>query len=329
MTQTESTPDNLADVVVDRAERDRVFRNDVIDGLKQQQKAIPSKHLYDARGSELFSRICETQDYYVTRTERAVYDAHLPEIATHIGPRAELIEPGGGDGKKARLVLGALDDPAMYVPIEISLAAVDEAASKLAEEFPEVAFHPICADFTKHIELSDEIAAGNRVVYFPGSTIGNFELPTRRMILERFAELAGANGTILIGVDLIKSADVLHQAYDDSEGVSSAFNTNLLQRINRELDADFDTNAFEYKAIWNAERSRVEMGQESLRDQTVTVDGEAIPFAEGEFLHVENSYKFTVERFNEEAAAAGLDHLAHWVDPKQWFCVGLFRPKST
>lgn len=328
MTTSSPAPENLSDVMHDRAAQDRAFRDDVLTGLAADSKSIPAKHLYDGRGSELFTRICGLDDYYVTRTERSIYDAHLPEIAARLGPEVVLIEPGGGDGEKAEIVLSALDRPAAYVPIEISLDAVGDAATRLAERFPTVKFHPICGDFTKHIDLPEEIAAGRRVVFFPGSTIGNFEPRTRVKILERFAELAGPKGDLLIGFDLIKDPDVLVAAYDDSEKVTAAFNTNLLDRMNRELDADFDPGAFDYEARWNSELGRVEMGQISLKEQRVSVAGESFEFAKGERLHTENSYKFTVERFSEEATKADLRLVSHWTDAREWFCVALFRPIS-
>lgn len=300
------------------------FREDVLAGLAQKHKSIPAKHIYDARGSELFERICELDEYYLTRTEAAIVERKLPEIADELGKSVTLIEPGAGSGEKAATLLRAMDEPQMYVPIEISKSALEGAVERIEAECPDVDTQPICGDFTRdaNLQLDDD---SRRVVYFPGSTIGNFENADRARLWQRFAQLAGDDGKALIGFDLVKSADILLPAYDDREGVTEAFNTNLLHRINRELDGDIDVDKFSYRAVWNEELQCVEMGQVSDVAQTVHVADRTFEFSRGEFMRTERSHKFTPERMDAEAAAAGFEREAYWMDKRHWFCVGLFQ----
>ena len=315
---------NRLDTIIDVKELRDTFREDVVGGLSARDKAIPPKHLYDARGSELFERICEVKDYYPTRTEAAIYDERMDEIARAIGPGAVVIEPGAGSGEKAARLLAALDRPSVFVPIEISRAALDASADRIAAEFPGTVVVPICADFTDHVEPHGEVPEEGRVVYFPGSTVGNFEPGPRARLLRSMRELAGDSGKLLIGIDLEKDPGVLERAYDDSEGVTAEFNRNLLERINRELDADFDPDAFRYQARWDEPARRVEMGVVSDREQTVRAAGRAFSFREGERLHTENSYKFTRASIERELGDAGFRPLAGWTDRRGWFFVGLF-----
>lgn len=326
MTSTD-TPENLEPLVIDRQELRDAFREDILGGLALAQKATPAKHLYDARGSELFDRICELEDYYPTRTEALIFDEHLPTMAELIGPGAVVVEPGSGDGSKAARLLEALDEPAAFVPIEISQAALTSSAEMLSGRFPGVRIVPVCADFHTS-ELPEDVPASGRVVFFPGSTIGNMEHDQRAELLRGFAALAGPGGLLLIGFDLVKPRDVLELAYDDREGVTAEFNLNLLRRINETLDGGFDLDAFEHRAVWVEPKGRVEMRLVSRRDQRVEAAGEAFDFEEGEHIHTESSHKFTPSSFGAEAAASGLDLVRHWTDPREWFCVALYRVRA-
>jgi uncharacterized SAM-dependent methyltransferase len=344
-----ATPSTLGGLALRRA-----FRDDVLAGLARSPKSIPAKHIYDARGSELFEQITELDEYYLTRTERAIFAEHLPAMAEAIGPGATIVEPGAGSGDKAAMLLSGLDDPKAYVPIEISRAALATAAERIASEFPEVETQPVCADFTAAPQLPlllregtggwvgrksseqshDQSSASSNdgpettdhrpVVFFPGSTIGNFEAPDRTRLWKRFARLVG-DGMVLIGFDLVKSADLLLPAYDDSEGVTAEFNTNLLHRINRELAGDFDVDAFEYFVKWNTALQCVEMSQRSRADQVVCVAGEEFLFRTGEHLRTERSHKFTLERMDSEASTAGFSRVGLWTDPRTWFGVALYQ----
>jgi dimethylhistidine N-methyltransferase len=316
---------NRRATIIDETSLRDTFREDVLAGLACGQKAISPKHLYDARGSALFERICEVDDYYPTRTEASIFDESLDAIASRIGSGAVLIEPGAGSGEKAERLLEAMDEPRAFVPVEISSAAVDASADALASRFEETLIAPVCADFTAGLRLPRGLPDGRRIVFFPGSTIGNFDSSVRRELLSAFARAAGRGGLVLIGADLEKGADVLETAYDDSEGVTAAFNLNLLRRINRELEGTFDEEAFEHRAPWVGERSRVEMRLVARRAHVVHVCGERFEFARGEWIHTESSNKFTPARLDAEAAVAGLEPIDAWTGTRAWFRVALYR----
>ena len=226
--------------------QDDEFYHFVLEGLSKKQKALHPKYLYDDKGSLLFEDVCELDEYYVTRTELAILEQNIDEISSVIGPNAIVLEPGSGAGVKIKLLLKALQSPSAYVPIEISSDALKRSTEILQKEFPDLAIHPLCGDFTTHIEPPSDLPPGHRIVFFPGSTIGNFDVPEFVRLLATIAGLAGNNGGLLIGVDLDKDPDVLFKAYNDSEGVGAAFVLNILTRINRELGGTFDHNKFEY-----------------------------------------------------------------------------------
>lgn len=317
--------DNRFETIVDEATMRDTFREDVLEGLSLMQKTISPKHLYDARGSELFDRICEAEDYYPTRTEARIFDESIQDIAEQIGPGAVLIEPGAGSGEKADRLLSALAQPRAFVPVEISRAAIDDAADALAARHPETDIIPICTDFTTGLDLPEDLPEGERVVFFPGSTLGNFAIETRAQLLSSFARAAGKGGLVLIGADLVKDSGVLEAAYDDSEGLTAAFNLNLLTRINREMGGTFDVNDFEHRATWLPDRRQVQMRLVSKRTHDVTVDGQSFHFDEGEWIHTENSNKFTPATLDGEAACAGLELVRAWTDDRSWFRVSLYR----
>jgi len=298
------------------------FRATVLEGLQHEQKEIPSKFLYDERGSKLFDAICETDDYYPTRTEIGIMKQHVEEMVDAIGPRALLAEYGSGSSLKTRILLDHVEDLALYVPIDISRAHLVESAETIADLYPHIPVQPLCADYTDTFELpKPPRPAARTVVYFPGSTLGNFQPDDARRFLADIADTVGTDGGLLIGVDLKKDVEVLRAAYNDSEGVTAAFNKNLLRRMNRELEATFDLDQFEHQALWNEQAGCIEMHLRSRIDQTVTVAGEPIAFAEGETIRTEYSYKYTLDDFEALAAEAGLAVEQVWTDDQSYFSV--------
>lgn len=325
MTISPSAPDGMKLFDYEPTEED--FRTAVLAGLRRSPRELPCKFFYDKRGSELFDQICALDEYYPTRTELKILTEQAEDIAATIGPRARLIELGSGSTTKARLVLNILDDPAVYVPVEISREYLMDCALELSEAFPGVDVQPVCADFTKDYDLPPcDTDVGRNVVFFAGSTIGNFQPSTAVMLLKRMRALAGAEGGVLIGAALKTDRARLERAYDDSEGVTAEFNLNILARIQRELDADIDLAGFRHRAVYNDALGRVEMHLVSTKDQTVTIGDERIDFVRDEHIHTENSYKFSLDEFADMARQAGLtvDHV--WTDPKQLFSVHFLRP---
>lgn len=297
------------------------FRDAVIAGLSASPKSIPCKFLYDEHGSRLFERICELDEYYLTRTEIGILDSAAAEIAELVGPRAQLIEFGSGSSRKVRILLGALKSPAAYMPIDISREHLLASAETLARDHPGLEVAPVCADYTAALELPalSGGAAARKVGFFPGSSIGNFAPERAEAFLAGVARMLGTDGGLLIGVDLKKDRAILEAAYDDRDGVTAAFNLNLLRRINRELDANFDLGAFRHRAVYNETLGRIEIYLVSTREQTARVAGRRIDFAEGESIHTENSYKFEMDQFLELAAGAGFAPGRCWTDPARLF----------
>lgn len=298
------------------------FRRELLEGLARDQKQIHYKFLYDERGSELFEQICRLDAYYLTRTELAIMEASADEMAEAIGARARIVEFGSGSGVKTRLLLDALDAPVTYFPVDISASALSVCADRLREEFPDLEIVPIRADYTAPFDLPDAAGEAERTAaYFPGSTVGNF-LPRQVVaFLRRVAELVGPGGGLLIGVDLDKRADTLEAAYDDDEGVTAAFTSNLLRRANREAGANFDLDGFEHEAVYNEEEGRIEIAQVSLRSQTVEVGDEAFEFEPGERLAIEYSYKYTPERFRGLVDETPFRSEGVWTDDRDRFSV--------
>ncbi|MGH8274140.1 MAG: L-histidine N(alpha)-methyltransferase [Gammaproteobacteria bacterium] len=290
--------------------------------LRQRQKWISSMYFYDEAGSRLFDRITGQPEYYITRTELAIMRNHAAEMARCIGPEAMVIEPGSGAGEKIRRLLRAFDSPVAYVPIEISRGHLEEAAGALAAEFPVLEILPVWGDFTRELDIPlAEHAARRRMIYFPGSTIGNFEPEDAATLLGNFAAMVGTGGAALIGVDLAKEAGVIEAAYSDAAGVTAAFNLNMLAHLNRRFHADFNLDHFEHLAFYNAGESRIEMHLKSLCAQTVHLGGERFDFAPGETIHTESSYKYTDERFALLAAAGGFRLVQTWKDVNNLFSV--------
>lgn len=308
--------------LVDQAPTTESFRQAVLTGLQQPQKQIPSKFLYDERGSELFGRICELDVYYPTRTEIRILQSHVKEMVDVIGPRVRLLELGSGSSEKTRILLDHLDHPAVYVPIDISRSHLLSAADTLAAEYPDIPVQPLCADYTAPLDLPDPPRPVARTVaYYPGSTVGNFQPDEAERFLGRIANGIAPKGGLLIGVDLKKDVDVLEAAYNDAEGVTAAFNKNLLCRMNRELDANFDLDRFEHLSVWNDEKGCIDSYLRSLESQTVTVAGTSISFDQGETIHTEYSYKYTLDEFANLVGNAGFSVDQVWTDDRSYFSV--------
>lgn len=314
-------PGNLSLMHLDEA--GRLDAAEVLAGLAGAQKRLSPRLFYDARGSRLFNAICATEAYYPTRTERAILAGQAAAIAAAVGPGSTILEFGPGDMSKIRLLLDALR-PASYVGVEISRTQLAEAAEALALQYPWLEVVGICADFsTDRIDALPLPEGRRRVVFFPGSTIGNFDPEQARRFLSALARTVGGDGAVLVGVDFQKPAEILNLAYNDPQGLTRDFNLNLLARLNRELGADFDLRRFRHHAFYNASLHRVEMHLVSIVAQTVQLAGITIGFAAGESLHTENSYKYTPETFARLAASAGFAGHRLWTDARGWFGVFL------
>jgi dimethylhistidine N-methyltransferase len=298
------------------------FLHDVRVGLRQRRKRLPCKYLYDQRGSELFDQICELDEYYPTRTELAITRQYAGEIADQIGDGAALVEYGSGSSVKTRLLLDELTTARAYVPIDISREHLAAAAARIRESYPALAVLPVCADFTHPIELPEfPKRPTHAAVYFPGSTIGNFPPADAQNLLKSIRSTVGDGGGVVLGIDLQKPVEVVEAAYNDGEGVTAAFNLNLLERINRELGADFCIDDFEHRADYNVKHGRIDMLLVAQRDQVVEIAGEQVEFRAGETIHTEHSHKYTLDGFSELAAEAGLTLRKAWTDARRWFAV--------
>jgi len=300
-----------------RADFSRAMR----DALALHPRSISPKYFYDAEGSRLFDRICELPEYYPTRTELSILRERAGEIAAQIGPRAEIVEFGAGSLTKVRLLLDALKSPSRYLPIDISGEHLAGATARLAADWPGLAVQPIVADYTRPFGLPPKTAgAGMRVGFFPGSTLGNFD-PDEALAFLRMAARLLRGGGLLLGVDLVKSPARLHAAYNDAQGVTAAFNLNLLRRANAEIGTDFDLAGFEHAAFYNVPLQRIEMHLVSLRTQQVRLGAERFEIDEGEALHTENSCKFTIDGLRALALRAGFGIGPVWTDPERLFSV--------
>lgn len=298
------------------------LRAEILAGLTASPKTLPCKYFYDERGSELFDAICELPEYYLTRTELDIMQSHAAEIATALGSRVLLVEPGSGTSAKTRLLLDKLHWPCAYVPVDISREHLIKAADQLNRHYPDLEVLPVCADFSQAFALpAPHHPAARTLIYFPGSTIGNFEPDATVALLKQLLRLAGCKGALLIGVDLNKDRTLLEAAYNDVAGVTAAFNLNLLARLNRELGSDFDVSRFRHRAVFNPAEGRIEMHLDSLENQTVNIAGETVQFGAGESIITEYSYKHTLPGFAALAAQAGWKVQKVWTDERRWFSV--------
>jgi dimethylhistidine N-methyltransferase len=303
---------------------DRNFLTDVLTGLSGLPKTLPCKYFYDQRGSRLFEQICDLDEYYVTRTELSIMEESVHEMARVIGPGSNVLEFGSGAGIKIRLLLDALDNPRSYTPMDISQEILFQSSAELRESFPGLIVSPVLADYTEAfpaLETFRDGEAASKLVYFPGSTLGNFDAQEARTFLSRIAELLAPGGGLLIGLDLVKSEAVLNLAYDDPGGVTAEFNRNLLHRMNDELGADFIPDQFSHRARYDRELNRVEMHLVSECDQVVSMDGTAINFRRGEGIHTENSHKYSPTGFESLAGSCGFEVRGYWTDELEYFGV--------
>lgn len=318
-TSTESWPTAR---YVDLRPSSESFLGAVIGGLGARRKSLPSKFFYDERGSRLFDRICELPEYYPTRTEMALMMDIAPELRALVPEGAELVEFGSGSSRKVRILLDAVAAFAAYVSIDISGDYLKQMASALACDYPALDVLAVSADYTQPIDLAHwEGCSRPRVGFFPGSTIGNLTPEDAVAFLENARRILGTGSGFIVGADLKKDARILHAAYNDAEGVTAAFNLNLLVRINSELGGDFDLDAFHHRAHYNQEKGRIEMYLVSDRDQTARINGHSFVFAEGETIHTENSHKYTVEEFQRIAERAGFIAQRAWTDENQLFSI--------
>jgi dimethylhistidine N-methyltransferase len=301
------------------------FAAEVVAGLSATPKQLPPKYFYDSAGSDLFERITALPEYYPTRCELSILREHAGEIAALIPEGAALIEFGSGSSMKTRTLLGAARELAAYVPVDISAEFLDAQANNLRREYPAIAMLPVAADFGASFDLPEAACGLPRAGFFPGSTIGNLDPHEAAAFLRQAGNILGAGGVFIVGVDLIKDEDVLHDAYNDSAGVTAAFNRNLLARINRELGANFDLASFEHHAFFNRELRRIEMHLASLKRQRISVCGASISFRAGETIHTESSYKYTVEMFQCLARGVGWTPLTVWTDSKTYFSVHVLK----
>lgn len=297
-------------------------QQEILQGLQRDPKEISPKFFYDENGSKLFDQICDQPEYYPTRTELRIMQEHIEEIAMLLGPRVSVIEFGSGSSVKTRLLLENLEEPAAYVPVDISREHLVNAAETLAEDYPDIEVLPVCADFTRPFDLPDPAVTPERnVVYFPGSTIGNFSQSEAVELMRVMRAEAKDGGALLIGVDLDKPQDIVEPAYNDAAGVTADFNLNLLRRLNREHAATFDLDSFQHRAVFDEGHRRIEMRLISLTRQAVHVAGARIELDAGEYIVTEHSHKYSQENFAAMAEAAGFEAWENWMDPEALFSV--------
>ena len=312
LTDLQPTPDDIT--------------GDVLAGLARVPKRLPSKYFYDRRGSELFEEITRQPEYYLTRIELALLEASMAGIAAAVGPRAHVVEYGSGSGRKTRLLLDVLEDPVAYTPIEISRSALLASVERLDREFGDVEVLPVCADFTQPVPLPQpRRPADHALVFFPGSTLGNFTDAEAVRLLRAMHQTMGDRGGALLGIDLQKSPDIIEPAYNDAQGVTARFTLNLLARLNRDIGSDFDLDGFEHRATYVEDAGRIETFLVSRRAQDVTVEGRAFHFTDGEAMQVEYSQKYTDPGLAALAAQAGLKVVEAWNDPQDWFGLRLLQ----
>ncbi len=311
LTEQDDTPDNeLAEL---------------LDGLWQPLKTISPKYFYDERGSQLFEKITELPEYYLTRTELAIMDRYIGEMASLIGPTASLIEFGSGSSRKIRILLEHLVDLAAYVPVDISREHLVASADALAADYPDIEVLPVAADFTQPFDLpSPAVMPIRNIVYFPGSTIGNFSPEAALGLLEVMHHEAGAGGGLLIGIDLRKDRETLERAYNDASGVTAEFNLNVLAHLNHAFGADFDPGEFRHVAEYNERDGRIEMYLVSGKDQDVNIGGERLAIASGERILTEHSHKYALEGFAALTAEVGFRLVRHWTDEEEKFAICFF-----
>lgn len=299
---------------------------EVLHGLNLPQKSLPSKYFYDHRGSELFDEITELEEYYPTRTERKILTENLDEMSSFLGDKIMLIEPGSGSSEKTRILLSGLDSICCYIPIDISSDYLGKVAEGLRKKYPGIDIQPLAADYTRSFELPEIYSSSRKIVFFPGSTIGNFKRKTVDRFFDVIADILGKEGGMLIGVDLKKDIEVLEAAYNDSKGITTAFNKNMLVHLNREIESDFDPDLFEHLAVWEEDPGRIEMRLIAKEAHQIQVDDQVFEMQKGEYIHTENSHKYSLEEF-EEIVSPWFNVVKVWTDENQYFSVQYLEPK--
>ena len=324
-TNAETKAPGALEAFVDLEPAPADFQADVLAGLSATPRKVPPKYFYDQTGAKLFDAICRSREYYVTRTELAMMDRIGGALRARIGAKASVLEYGAGSGWKTRKLLAALENPRAYVALDISRDHLITAACELAECHPSIAVSAVCADFMQTAGLPETVwkQGARRLAYMPGSTIGNLDPVEAQRFLKAARDHTGTHGAFLIGVDLKKSASTLHAAYNDDAGMAAAFNLNLLHRMRRELGAELTLDDFEHYAFYNVGESRIEMHLVAKRPSDVTVAGKRFHFRQGESLHTENSYKYSVEEFGALAGHAGWRTEQVWLDPDRLFSLHL------
>jgi len=295
-------------------------RQEIVSGLQKEQKSINPKYFYDSRGSKLFEQITELPEYYPTRTERQILKSNAQDMAECCGQNCVLIEPGSGSSEKVRLLLDSLE-PAAYVPMDISADFLKLAAIQLAEEYPWLNVHAVCTDFARQENEPGGLPEGKRVIFYPGSTLGNMKPAEAIVFLRNLGHWLKRDGGVLIGIDMHKSTRVLEAAYNDERGITALFNLNILSNINKIADANFDTSHFRHHAFYNQEKYRIEMHLVSKVNHVVRLGDTSITMTCGESIHTENSYKYTPESFQDITASAGFAIRSSWFDQQQLFSV--------
>ena len=320
------TTESEIKLFLDLESRSDAILEDVIAGLSVCPKSLPSKYFYDARGSKLFDEICTLDEYYPTRTELSILETHIEDIVSSLGDSVILVEYGSGSSIKTRLLLEAIPETAAYVPIDISREHLIDASVQLKNLFPDLTVLPVCADYSQVISLDLDDAADGRIsVFFPGSTIGNFSREHAVQFMSRVHQLVGVGGGMLIGVDLVKDERLLHAAYNDSKGVTAAFNKNMLSHINDRLGSSFLPSAFDHRAFYDPVMQRIEMQLVSRVDQRVRVNGNSIQFCKGEAVRTEYSHKYCLDQFERMSTEAGFVTEKVWLDENEHFAVQYLR----
>lgn len=304
-----------------------LLRKEVLEGLSQPRKQLPSKYFYDERGSDLFEQITRLDEYYLTRCEREILRDNIHEISERLGEDVMVVELGSGSSYKTRFLLEELSDLSTYIPVDISEEFLLKTVNQLRLEYPKISIIPVFADYTSQFELPvSEGSKQKQVVFFPGSTIGNFKPEAAKAFIENIANITSDDSEMMIGVDLKKDPKVIEAAYNDEQGITASFNKNILVRLNRALEADFDPEKFVHKAFYNEEVGRIEMHLLSSQQQTVTVSGKPFHFEKGETIHTENSYKYSIDEFKKLVS----DWYAMekvWTDTKEYFSLHYLKKK--
>ena len=317
-------PPNLVFIDTSRPAVDET--REVQASLGDQRPSLSPKFFYDSRGSELFEAITELPEYYLTRAEAEIFEQQLEDIITTLGPVDVVIEPGGGSCSKVRVLLNPMQ-PRAFVAIDIAGDFLQQAASEVARDWPELEVTAIAADFTRSWDFTDALPVGRRLVFYPGSTLGNFDPEAQASFLGQLASVAGSDGGILLGVDLHKDSNVLHAAYNDASGLTAAFNRNILRNTNRIAGTDFAPGEWSHVALFDEQESRIEMHLEATADLVVRWEGGERRFVAGERIHTENSYKYTLESFGALLHDAGMQTVDVWTDPRRYFAVFVAAPE--